>query len=473
VQILCLLNFSAERANPRFAAAPSAASGVAGDGMSLATVALRTFRPRLPNESLMSSRFSDFKKAGHWPTLLAAFLYFDFSFMVWVALGPLILYIAKSLGLSVDDRFAIVAIPILAGAVLRVPLGALADHIGAKATGAGAQLVVIIAIAYAWLAGLHSKLELELLALALGVAGASFAVALPQAGRWYPPRYQGLVMGIAGAGNMGVVLETLTAPWLAEHFGWQNAFGCLLVFLVPTLIFYLLAAKDAPEMRQRASWRRYRALLADADSWRFMFFYFITFGGFVGLANALPLYFTLQFHVSGVAAGLIVAVIVLFGSAFRPLGGHIADRLGGIRTLLALFAVVSLAYLAVAFLPSGPAAAAPSGWGIATMPGIAWFAMLLFSAGVLALGMGNGAVFQLVPQRFRREIGIMTGLVGCAGGIGGFLLARVLGLSKVYSGDFTGGFILFSLLALFCLAGLTLVRKRWRASWGAVSGARV
>lgn len=421
----------------------------------------------------MRPSFSDFRKAGHWPTLLAAFLYFDFSFMVWVALGPLILYVGRALNLSVADRFDTVAIPILAGAVLRIPLGALADHAGAKATGAAAQLLVIAAIAVVWLFGLHSKLDLELLGLALGVAGASFAVALPQAGRWYPPRYQGLVMGIAGAGNMGVVLETLTAPWLAERFGWQNAFGFLLLALVPTFLFYIVAAKDAPDERERASWRNYRALLADADSWRFMFFYFITFGGFVGLANALPLYFTLQFHVSGIAAGLIVAVIVLFGSAFRPVGGHIADRLGGIRTLLALFAVVSVAYLAVAFLPSGPAAAGAAGWDLADMPGVAWLAMLLFSCGVLALGMGNGAVFQLVPQRFRREIGIMTGLVGCAGGIGGFLLARVLGLSKVYTGGFSGGFLLFSLLALASLAGLSLVRKRWRASWGAVSGARV
>lgn len=421
----------------------------------------------------MRPSFSDFRKAGHWPTLLAAFLYFDFSFMVWVALGPLILYVGRALNLSVADRFDVVAIPILAGAVLRIPLGALADHIGAKATGAGAQLVVIAAIAYVWLFGLRAKLDLELLGLALGLAGASFAVALPQAGRWYPPRYQGLVMGIAGAGNMGVVVETLTAPWLAEHFGWQNAFGFVLLALVPTFLFYLVAAKDAPEERERASWRNYRALLADPDSWRFMFFYFITFGGFVGLANALPLYFTLQFHVSGIAAGLIVAVIVLFGSAFRPVGGHIADRLGGVRTLLALFAVVSAAYLAVAFLPSGPAAAGAAGWDLADMPGVAWLAMLLFSCGVLALGMGNGAVFQLVPQRFRREIGIMTGLVGCAGGIGGFLLARVLGLSKVYTGGFSGGFLLFSLLALASLAGLSLVRKRWRASWGAVSGARV
>ena len=421
----------------------------------------------------MSMKLDEFRKAGHWPTLLAAFLYFDFSFMVWVALGPLVLYIARTLDLSVEDRFEVVAVPILAGAVLRIPLGALADHIGAKRTGAAAQLVVIAAVAHTWLAGLHSKLDVELLGLALGVAGASFAVALPQASRWYPPQYQGLVMGIAGAGNMGVVLETLTAPWLAEHFGWRNAFGFLLLALVPTLVFYALVAKDAPGSRQPSSWRSYQALLADPDSWRFMFFYFITFGGFVGLANALPLYFTLQYHLSGVAAGLIVAVIVLFGSAFRPLGGHIADRLGGVRTLLALFAVVALAYLAIAMLPSGPDAAGAGGWDIASMPGIAWFAMLLFSAGVLALGMGNGAVFQLVPQRFRREIGIMTGLVGCAGGIGGFLLARVLGLSKTYGGSFAGGFLLFSLLALLCLAGLSLVRKRWRSSWGALSGARI
>jgi NNP family nitrate/nitrite transporter-like MFS transporter len=416
---------------------------------------------------------SDFRRAGHWPTLLAAFLYFDFSFMVWGALGPLILYIARTLDLSVDDKFAVVAVPILAGAVLRIPLGALADHFGAKATGAAAQLIVILAVADAWLFGLHSKIEVESLGLALGLAGASFAVALPQASRWYPPRYQGLVMGIAGAGNMGVVLEALSAPWLAEHFGWQNAFGFLLLALVPTFVFYLAAAKDAPGARQPARWQNYRALLGDGDAWRFMFFYFITFGGFVGLANALPLYFTLQYHLSGVAAGLLVAVIVFFGSAFRPVGGHIADRVGGIRTLLILFGVVTSAYLAIAFLPGAPAPGAAPSFDIAAMPRAAWLAMLLFSGGVLALGMGNGAVFQLVPQRFRREIGMMTGLVGCAGGVGGFLLARVLGLSKAYSGSFTDGFLLFSLLALACLGGVSLVRRRWRDSWGAASGARI
>lgn len=418
--------------------------------------------------------FKDFRKAGHWPTLLAAFLYFDFSFMVWVTLGPLVIYITKELNLPLEEKFTLVAIPILAGALLRIPLGTLADHLGAKRTGSVAQVIVICAIAYAWLVGLDSTLEVQLLGVALGIAGASFAVALPQASRWYPPRYQGVVLGIAGAGNMGVVIDTLTVPWLAETFGWQNAFGFLLIPLVLTFLVYIAIAKDAPGERKPVTWTNYRALLSDKDSWWFMFFYFITFGGFVGLANALPLYFTVQYHLSGIAAGAMVALIVMFGSAFRPVGGHVADRIGGIRTLTILFAVVAIAYVAIAFLPVGPApAGGAAGWALGEMPAAAWYAVALFSAGVLALGMGNGAVFQLIPQRFRDEIGIMTGLVGCAGGIGGFFLAKALGVSRGLTGDFTGGFLIFCVLALVGVGGLSAVKTRWRTTWGAASGAQI
>lgn len=423
--------------------------------------------------------FQNFRKVGHWPTLLAAFLYFDFSFMAWVTLGPLIVYITKDLNLPLEAKFTLVAVPILAGAVIRVALGLMADKIGAKRTALIAQSIVIAALACAWRVGLHSKWDVELLAMALGVAGASFAVALPQASRWYPPHYQGIVMGIAGAGNMGVVIDTLLAPWLAEQFGWQNAFGFLLIPLVLTFGFYAAVAKEAPTPRNPVTWASYRRLLADPDSWWFMFFYFITFGGFVGLANALPLYFSVQYHVSGIAAGMMVAVIVLFGSCFRPVGGHVADRVGGIRTLSVVFGVVALAYFAMAFLPAGRApitsgAASPaSGWSIGETPLVAWLSVLLFSAGVLTLGVGNGAVFQLIPQRFRHEIGVVTGLVGCAGGIGGFLLARTLGLSQGMAGGFAPGFLFFSALALVGFAGLVLVKMRWRTTWGAVSGARV
>jgi NNP family nitrate/nitrite transporter-like MFS transporter len=424
--------------------------------------------------------WQDFRRAGHWPTLLSAFLYFDVSFMVWVMLGPLSLYITKDLGLLVEEKLTIVAIPILSGAILRIFLGMLADQLGPKWTGLLAQFVVMLALGYVFLFGLHSKLEVELLGMALGIAGASFAVALPQASRWYPPKYQGVVMGIAGAGNMGVVLDSMIVPWLAETFGWQAVFGFLLIPLGIVFVIYAILVKDAPEKRAPVTFANYATLMKDPDSWWFMFFYSITFGGFVGLGNALPIYFSNWYHVSGIAAGMMVALVVFGGSLFRPIGGYLADRIGGIRALQSLFVVVSLAYLAVAFMPEGPAPelgqvkdAKVAGWSLFSMPPIAWTSTAIFFFGALALGMGNGAVFQLVPLRFRGEIGVMTGLVGAAGGVGGFFLAKTLAWSWQSSQGFAAGFGVFAGLPLLGLFGLLMVKRRWRTTWGAVSGARV
>lgn len=422
----------------------------------------------------------EFRRAGHWPTLVAAFLYFDVSFMAWVVLGPLSLYLSQELGLSIEEKFGIVAIPILAGAVLRIPMGMLADHIGPKRAGQLGQLVVIAGLAYAWLSGLHSKLEVEILGLILGVAGASFAVALPQASRWYPPQFQGVVMGIAGAGNMGVVLDSMFVPWLAETYGWQAVFGFLLIPLVIVFVLYSIMTKDAPDKRAPVTLANYRTVLQDVDTWWFMFFYSITFGGFVGLGSALPLYFTNWYHASGVAAGMMVALVVFAGSMFRPVGGWLADRFGGLRTLQILFAIVALCYLSIAYLPQGPAPAAEmvtaakvGGWTLSELPTVAWGAVLIFFVGAMALGMGNGSVFQLVPLRFRHEIGVMTGLVGAAGGVGGFVLAKALGWSMGMTGGFAAGFWLFAALAVVGLLGLLMVKTRWRTTWGAASGARV
>ena len=419
-------------------------------------------------------KLADFKKTGHWPTLLAAFLYFDISFMAWVSLGPLMIYIAKEMHLPVEDKLSLVAIPVLGGAFFRVPLGLLADAIGSKITGIAAQVVLIFAVSLVVVFGLAGPMAVVLFGIALGLGGASFAVALPQAGRWYPPQYQGVVMGIAGAGNMGVVLDTLCAPWIAETFGWRAVYGVLLALMVVVLAVYAFAVKDAPGAKTAIGLTDYAKLLRDADSLWFMFFYFITFGGFVGLASALPLYFTTQYHASGIAAGVMVALIVAGGSSFRPVGGYIADRIGGVKTLSVLFVVVSVCYFAIASLPQGPAPATPAtDWSLLQLPPIAFGAVALFSVGVLSLGIGNGAVFQLLPQRFRREVGAMTGLVGASGGLGGFFLAKTLAFSKGATGAFTGGFIFFGCLALLGLIGLIVVKTRWRTTWGAVSGARI
>ena len=178
------------------------------------------------------------------------------------------------------------------------------------------------------------------------------------------------------------------------------------------------------------------------------------------------------------AAGLMVAIVVMFGSFFRPVGGYLADQIGGIKTLLVLFAIVSASYMIAAFMPGGPApettgTGTVAGWSLMEMPTEAWMGVLVFSVGVLCLGMGNGAVFQLIPQRFRYEIGLMTGLVGCMGGVGGFFLAKTLGASKEMAGNFGPGFMFFSALVMAGWIALFNVKKRWRTTWGAVSGARI
>lgn len=389
-----------------------------------------------------------FWQTGHKPTLLSAFLYFDLSFMVWYLLGPLQVPIAAALGLDTRERALMVATPILAGALLRLTAGMLADRIGAKRTGLIAQIIVIAALFLAWRAGLSSLGGALLLGLFLGVAGASFAVALPLASRWYPPAHQGTALGIAGAGNSGTVLAALFAPALALQFGWQNVFGLACLPLLLVLLLFARLAKEAPGAPPPKRWADYLAVLAQRDAWWLMLFYAITFGGFAGFASALPGYFHDQFGFDAKTAGLYTAACVFAGSMMRPLGGVLADRIGGTRALLAVYLAVAALLFAAGLEPGG-----------------AGGALLLFMLAMLCLGAGNGAVFQLVPQRFGGEIGAVTGLIGMAGGVGGFLLAAGLGVIKQASGGYAIGLWLYAALALTAWAGLAGLRQRWRAGW--------
>ena len=401
---------------------------------------------------------SSFLKSGHTPTLFAAFLYFDLSFMVWVLLGPLAVQIAADLHLTPAQKGLMVATPVLAGALLRMVMGISVDHLKPKLTGLIGQLIVITSLLAAWYFGIHSYTQVLVLGLALGVAGASFAVALPLASRWYPPEHQGKALGIAGAGNSGTVFAALLAPGLAAAYGWSNVFGIAAIPLVIVLVVYMLMAKDSPECPPAKSLTEYLKILRDKDAWWFMFFYSVTFGGFVGLASSLTIYFNDQYGLSPVIAGYLTAACVFAGSLMRPIGGLVADRIGGIKTLSYMY-VLAAAFIALV------------SFGMREV----WMALALFVCAMLALGMGNGAVFQLVPQRFRKEIGVMTGLVGMAGGIGGFYLASSLGYSKQLTGSYQVGLIIFAALALVALTGLTTVKSRWRTTWGAahMSAAKV
>jgi len=398
---------------------------------------------------------NSFLRAGHLPTLVASFLYFDLSFMVWVLLGPLAVFIAKDLGLTPGQNGLMLATPILAGAVFRVLAGFASDIFKARKTALVMQMIVIAGLLLAWALGVTSYASVLGVAVVLGVAGASFAVALPLASYWYPPEHQGTALGIAGAGNSGTVFAALFAPSLAVAFGWQNVIGLAAIPLVAVIVAFAILAKDSPSAPPRRSGADYLDILRTKDAWWLMGFYCVTFGGFVGLSYFLPTYFVGQYGLTKVNAGYCTAACVFCGSFARPLGGMLADRVGGIVTLSAVYGALAALLALIAYGLSDIALALP----------VIMLTMATF-------GAGNGSVFQIVPQRFQKNVGIVTGFVGAMGGVGGFLLNISFGYGKQYFGTFSLGFALFAALSLIALAALTSVSFRWRQTWLARAGAQ-
>ncbi|MEW5548548.1 nitrate/nitrite transporter [Peribacillus frigoritolerans] len=391
-------------------------------------------------------KISELKKSGHAPSLLASFLYFDISFMIWVLLGALGVYITKDFGLSPAEKGLIVAIPILGGSFFRIVLGFLTDRIGPRKTAIGGMLVTMIPLFWGWLFG-ESLAELYLIGILLGVAGASFAAALPMASRWYPPHLQGLAMGIAGAGNSGTLFATLFGPRIAESLGWHNVMGLALIPLTIVFIIYILIAKDAPSQPPVKPLKEYFNVFKITDTWYFCILYSVTFGGFVGFTSFLSIFFVDEYGLTRIRAGEFVTLCVIAGSFFRPVGGFIADKIGGVKLLMFLFIGLTICMFGISFLYSLTAVT-----------------ILLF-IGMLFLGMGNGAVFQLVPQRFSKEIGFITGIVGAAGGVGGFLVPNILGTLKQITGTYATGFLVFSAVGIVALLILGLAQLSWRKTW--------
>jgi NNP family nitrate/nitrite transporter-like MFS transporter len=407
----------------------------------------------------------EFRRAGHFPSLACAFLYFDVSFMIWVLIGPLANRIVTQLyPRGADEAVAdyvtrtnpakglLVAVPLLGGAVLRLVLGVMTDRWGAKRTGLIGMAVTAIPLLLAWLWA-ESYLDLILVGGLLGVAGASFAAALPLASRWYPPKHQGLAMGIAGAGNSGTAVATLFAPVLAAWLGgWPGVFGLAIVPLAVTFLVFVAFAKDSPNQPPPKPLGGYVTVLRHADAWWFCLLYSVTFGGFVGLASFLNTFFKDQYFPDDAKTGETYAAVfttlcVFAGSFLRPVGGYLADRLGGVRMLLMLYGGLAAMMLGMASLPPLP------------------LALAFLFVGMGLLGMGNGSVFQLVPQRFGKEIGVVTGIVGAAGGVGGFFLPNLLGGLKGWTGTFGPGFAVFALAGLGCVGLLLALRGRWERTF--------
>lgn len=360
--------------------------------------------------------------------LSLATISFAISFAAWGLVGGLAPTFTELYGLSASQTAFLVAVPVLLGSVARLPMGMLTDRYGGRAVF---TLLLLVSAAAAWLVSLTASYRALLAAaFAIGLAGSSFSIGAAFVSRWTAPAKQGTALGVFGLGLLGQSLAVFGGPLAAAAFGWQVVFrGVGVALLLWALVFAVLARNQETAARPASVAAMLRVLRHEPTAWWLGAFYFLTFGGFVAFSIYLPTLLRSQFQLTPASAGFRAAGFVVLATLMRPVGGWLADRIGGAQVLSWVFSGVALFSLL-----------------------LAWPSMIPFTVGALAcaalLGLGNGAVFKLVPERFPRDTGTVTGLVGALGGLGGFFPPLLLGGFRDSLGVLWPGFVLLSLTAI-------------------------
>lgn len=358
---------------------------------------------------------------------------FALCFAVFGSLSAMMPILSKQLHLTPVEKSVAVAIPVLLGSLGRIPLGMLTDRFGGRIIF---SVVMFLTILPAVLMGnVHTYSQLISYGFFIGIGLASFSVGVGFVSGWYSAAKQGSALGVYGAGNIGQSLAAFGSPFIAAAFGMKWGFWTFGVLLSVWFLIFALFARNAPRKAPPKSLAETMRPLADSQSWILSLYYFLTFGGFVAMAVYLPMFLTETFKLNPQQAGLRTAGFVVLATATRPLGGVLADRMGGRAILKWVFPATAIFSIFLA------------------CPMIVTFT--IGALGVAAfIGLGNGAVFKLVPQYFPQSVGSVTGIVGAAGGLGGFFPPLMLGLIKQQTGSFTIGFILLGVFSLICLAVL-------------------
>ncbi|HEU5126327.1 MAG TPA: MFS transporter [Verrucomicrobiae bacterium] len=353
---------------------------------------------------------------------------FIVCFAAWGLVSAFAPEFRKIFQLSATQTAALVAAPVLLGSLARLPIGMLTDRAGGRFVFSA--LMIICAVPAFLIPRAASFQQLIWIAFALGLAGSSFSVGVGYVSRWTPPEKQGGALGVYGLGNIGQSAAVFLGPVIAASYGWQSVYRGMAVVLIVWAVLFALMARNAPGANRPASvGEMVKVLTREKLSWVLALFYFLTFGGFVAFAIYLPLLLRDEFQLSVTDAGFRAAGFVVLATLLRPVGGWLADRIGGARVLAGVFPGIALFALL-----------------------LAWPAMIPFSVGALGcaalLGLGNGAVFKLVPQYFPRETATVGGLVGAFGGLGGFFPPLMLGLFQEKLGVIWPGFVLLSMTSL-------------------------
>jgi MFS transporter, NNP family, nitrate/nitrite transporter len=363
--------------------------------------------------------------------LVLSTLAFAIAFAVWGMIAPMAKTFQTILHLSEQQAWLLIAIPVILGSIIRLPMGMLADRFGGRIVFG--LLLLFISLPALMLSFAHSYRALLVGGLFLGMAGTSFSVGVAFTSKWFPPEKQGFALGIYGAGNIGQSLALFGVPALAGMLGWQMTYRVFAAVALIWGIVFLLFARNAPvTVQPKGLGAMLRVLYEQPLSWLLSLFYFVTFGGFVALSIGMPKLLQEIFHLTRADAGMRVAGFVLVATLARPIGGWISDRIGGARLLTFVFAGAGLLALGLTFKQMAP--------------------FTIGALGVAAcIGLGNGAVFKLVPQYFPKDTGTVTGLVGAMGGLGGFFPPLLLGVIKTQTGAYDLGFVLLTAFCVICL----------------------
>lgn len=364
--------------------------------------------------------------------LLLSTTAFAISFAVWGMISPLAKTFQTNLGLTEQQTWLLIAIPVLIGSVIRIPMGMLTDKYGGRVIF-GLLLLFISLPAY-MLSSATKYSDFLFWGFLLGMAGTSFAVGITFSSKWFPPEKQGLALGIFGMGNIGQSIALFGVPVLAGFLGWQTSYKIFaLVAFCWGIVFLIFARNALVTSKPKSIGQMINVLLTEPMCWLLSLFYFVTFGGFVALSIGLPKLLQEIFSLTPQDAGFRVAGFVVLATIVRPLGGWISDKFGGAKVLMYVFLFAGLLALGMSFEHIVP--------------------FTIGALGVAAcIGVGNGAVFKLVPQYFPKDTGTVTGLVGAMGGLGGFFPPLVLGYIKTTTGQYDLGFLLLSIFCIMCLA---------------------
>lgn len=352
---------------------------------------------------------------------------FVVCFAVWLMFGVIGIPIKRELNLNALEFGLLTSTPVLTGSLFRLPLGLWTDRFGGRIV---MFLLLVIGAVPLWFSSYANQLwQFLLLGLALGVVGASFAVGTPYVARFFPKERRGFAMGVFGAGTTGAAINMFIAPALMSRYGWQIVPRFYAIaLLVTALIFWLLSAPDtsAPG-KSGASLRQQLMVLKDLRVWKYCQYYSIVFGGFTALSVWMPQYFVQEYGLSIAQASLLAACFSLPAGVLRALGGWLADRFGAHNVTwwvlwAAWICLFLLSYPQTEFIVHTIRGPAQFHIGLSTLP----FTVLLFSLGI-AFACGMASTFKYVGDDFPESMGVVTGIVGLAGGLGGFLLPIFFG----------------------------------------------